>query len=291
MTAPFLHYLCIVKRTETLYVSDLDGTLLGSDCAVSEATVAGLGRVIEAGGLFTVATARTPATATGLLQGIGIRLPMLTLSGAGWWDNVNRRYTHIEAIPPAVVCAVADVMERHGVNPFVYRRHGSLLYTYHHGEMSEVERRFVDERRGLPLKRFFLDEDDIRHAGGEAILMFSHRDYEQLRPVVEDLRAGVECQVMFYHDIVDPTIGLLEVYASGCTKANAVCRLARELGARRIVTFGDNRNDIPMLSVATVGVAMGNAFPEVKAAATDVTGTNDEDSVARWIERDFFGGQ
>ncbi|MBR1543743.1 MAG: HAD hydrolase family protein [Muribaculaceae bacterium] len=276
---------------KTLYVSDLDGTLLNSHSKVSNGTALMLNRVIEAGGLFSVATARTPATATGLLTDVHVSLPMLTLSGAGWWDNINRRYTHVEAIPPEVVCAVADVMERHGVNPFVYRRHGSLLHTHHHGEMSEVERRFVAERQGLPLKRFFLDEDDIRHNPDEAILMFSHRGYEQLRPVVEELRRDIPCQVMFYHDIVDPDIGLLEVYAAGCTKADAVLRLAAEVGAERVITFGDNRNDIPMLRAATHSVAMGNAFPEVKAVASEVTGTNDEDAVARWIERDFFGEQ
>ena len=59
------------------------------------------------------------------------------------------------------------------------------------------------------------------------------------------------------------------------------------MGARRIVVFGDNRNDIAMMQAADHSVAVGNAFPEVKAAASEVIGVNTADSVARWIEQDL----
>ena len=271
----------------TLYVSDLDGTLLTSESRVSEHTASVLNALIAAGAMFTVATARTPATVTELLAGVNVELPMLTLSGSALWDNKHKCYTRVSAIPQDVLCAIADVMERHGVQPFVYRQHGALLHTHHYGEMSVVERRFVEERKNLKLKKFFLNDKDYRHNPDKAILMFSHREYEKLRPVAEELREKVNCQVMFYHDIVDPSIGLLEVYAQGCTKAAAVSALAKSVGADRIVVFGDNRNDIPMFKVANHSVAMGNAFDEVKREASEVIGDNDHDSVALWIEQDF----
>lgn len=53
----------------------------------------------------------------------------------------------------------------------------------------------------------------------------------------------------------------------------------------RAVAFGDERNDCSMLAAAGLGVAMGNAAPEAKAAARLVTGTNQEDGVARTLLR------
>ena len=53
--------------------------------------------------------------------------------------------------------------------------------------------------------------------------------------------------------------------------------------ADRVVAFGDNINDLPMLRAADVAVAVGNALPEVKAAADIVICFNTEDSVARFV--------
>ena len=51
------------------------------------------------------------------------------------------------------------------------------------------------------------------------------------------------------------------------------------------MAFGDDFNDLGMLATAGWGVAMGNAIPEIKAAANDVTATNNEDGVARYLEK------
>ena len=52
-----------------------------------------------------------------------------------------------------------------------------------------------------------------------------------------------------------------------------------------VISFGDAANDIPMLEVAGMGVAMGNASGEVKAAADMVTLTNNEDGIAAALEK------
>ena len=59
--------------------------------------------------------------------------------------------------------------------------------------------------------------------------------------------------------------------------------MARELGADRIVAFGDNVNDLPMMREADLAVAVENALPEVKEAADIVIGPNTDDSVALFI--------
>lgn len=78
----------------------------------------------------------------------------------------------------------------------------------------------------------------------------------------------------------------LEVIPAAINKGQGLLDTCRALGisAEETVAFGDAENDIPMLRAAGVGVAMGNAGPEVKAAANSVTQTNNEDGIALWLE-------
>ena len=278
----------------TLYVSDLDGTLLGEDSQLSAVTVATLNRIIgELGGLFTVATARTPATVVPLMQQVHARLPFIVIGGSAMWNPVTMSYEHTRGIDDMTVNAVADVFDRRGAHPFIYRRHGkNLLHTHHYGPLSPQEERFIAERQHLPLKQFFLDDRDFRHSDDEALLIFSMNKYAVLKSIADDLRTSVPtCSVMVYHDIFDESEGYLEIFSAGTSKAAAIRDLARQLGAGRVVVFGDNRNDIAMMQAADFSVAVDNAFTEVKSVASEVIGPNTVDSVARWIEADLRRSQ
>lgn len=275
----------------TLYVSDLDGTLLGEDSQLSAVTVATLNRIIgELGGLFTVATARTPATVVPLMQQVHARLPFIVIGGSAMWNPVTMSYEHTRGIDDMTVNAVADVFDRRGAHPFIYRRHGkNLLHTHHYGPLSPQEERFIAERQHLPLKQFFLDDRDFRHSDDEALLIFSMNKYAVLKSIADDLRTSVPtCSVMVYHDIFDESEGYLEIFSAGTSKAAAIGDLARQLGAGRVVVFGDNRNDIAMMQAADFSVAVDNAFTEVKSVASEVIGPNTVDSVARWIETELL---
>ena len=279
---------------KTLYVSDMDGTLLGEDSLLSRETVETLNRVIgDLGGLFTVATARTPATVVPLMQEVHATLPFIVIGGSAMWNPLTGSFEHTRGIDESTVNAVADVFDQHNAYPFIYRRHGSsLLHTHHYGPLSEQEKRFVAERQHLPLKQFFLEDSGFRHNDDEALLIFSMNKYAVLKAIAEDLKAHVPtCTVMLYHDIFDESEGYLEIFTAGTSKARAIRQLAHEVGADRVVVFGDNRNDIAMMQAADHSVAMGNAFAEVKAAANEVIGTNTENSVALWIERELIANR
>ena len=79
----------------------------------------------------------------------------------------------------------------------------------------------------------------------------------------------------------------LEVNAVGADKGGALLRLAELLGIRQEATmaFGDGENDISMLRMAGIGVAMENAEDHVKEAADYVTVTNNEAGVAAALRK------
>lgn len=279
------------KITKTLYVSDLDGTLLNSSSCLSDTTVQLLNQAIgEYGAAFTCATARTPATVTRLMAQVDTRLPLIVLAGAAMWDNATQTYTDVQTIDPDTANKILDAFERHGLHPLIYRQHGSMLHVHHCGQLSAQEQKFVDERTGLQLKKFMLNDDERAYrddTDGNAVLFFSMHDYDSLKAIHDELTATTDCSVMYYRDIFDHNAGLIEIYKAGCTKASAIARLAARIGADRTVVFGDNGNDLAMMHAATHSVAVGNAIAEVKEAASEVIGTNDADSVARWIINDL----
>ncbi len=82
----------------------------------------------------------------------------------------------------------------------------------------------------------------------------------------------------------------LEINALGASKGEAICRLAKHLGLKREQTmgFGDGENDITMMTMAGIGVAMENGMESMKEAADYITLTNDEDGVADAIEKLVF---
>lgn len=84
--------------------------------------------------------------------------------------------------------------------------------------------------------------------------------------------------------------GLLEISASGVSKASGLATVAAQHGvsATEVVAFGDMPNDLPMLTWAGLGVAVANAHEEVLAVADEVCPSNDEDGVAQVLERLFL---
>jgi hypothetical protein len=84
--------------------------------------------------------------------------------------------------------------------------------------------------------------------------------------------------------------GYAMVMHSEATKAAAVSSLAAHWGIeqKEIVAFGDDKNDIDLLQYSGIGIAMGNAVPEVKAAADLFCDTNENDGIAKWLEENLL---
>lgn len=271
---------------KTLYVSDLDGTLLDNTSRVSPATAEMLNEAIAEGALFTVATARTPATVQPLLSGVRMTLPAIVMTGAAQWDLARQRFRSITTIPEEDADRIAEAFERVSLRPFTYCVSGdSFLNVYHSKVMSRRELSFYEERRHLTLKRFHLGQNPARR--DRVALFFATGPEKIIAGVCGELQKVTECSVSWYKDVITPDTGLIDIYAPGVSKAKAVGEMARQTGATRVVVFGDNLNDLPMMRVADVRVAVENAFPEVKEAADIVIGPNSADSVARFILEDL----
>lgn len=273
-------------RRDTLYVSDMDGTLLDNNAQISDTTRGILSGLCADGALITVATARTPATVDVLLRGCGMTLPAIVMTGAAMWDLRAHCYRHLRVMPGDVAAAVVSQFDAAGVNAFVYdvSDDGRTLDVYHSRDMNPAEREFYEARRHLSLKRFRLGVRPDSY--DRTVLMFATGSAAEIEPLARTLSARTDISLSYYPDNYNPAMSVIEVLSAGVSKADAVSRLARETGARRMVVFGDNLNDLPMGAVADEFIAVGNAHPDVIARATRTIGPNSAHSVARFIDAD-----
>ena len=274
---------------KTLYVSDMDGTLLGADSQVSERSRSIIAELSDAGALITVATARTPATVGPLLRGTRMRPPAVVMTGAALW-RPQRGYEHVRYMQPADTRSSLEACAGCGVHPFVYTMGPDGVLDVYHGAdapLNRAEQSFYDQRRHLALKRFHLRQPLPDTALERTILLCALGHLDRTDAAAVELASRTRCAVQSYPDAIDRSTGILEVFAPGVSKAAAIELVRTLTGAERTVAFGDNLNDLPMLEAADVAVAVENALPAVRQAADTVTGPNSADSVALYIAADF----
>lgn len=270
--------------SRTLYVSDLDGTLLGADSRVSAESERLLRAVVAAGGEFTIATARTPATVSRLLAGVELPAPAIVMTGSVLWNQRTGLYSDPRFLNPECVDTIRETYARVGVPAFTYTLGpDGRIHIYHAPQMDAAEREFIEQRSGSSFKEFHLTGTLPPEARERTLLLYAMQPTELNRAAFEALRQCSGITPVYYHDIFGPDIAILEVFAAGASKAVAAREVARQRGCDRIVAFGDNINDLPLLRAADVAVAVENAVDEVKAAAHVVIGPNTESSVARFI--------
>lgn len=280
----------VMEKGKTLYVSDLDGTLLQPDARISGRTLSMLNEAISEGALFTIATARTPATVASIIGNLDLRLPAVVMTGTALWDKNSNTYSDVKYMEDKPVKELVKIYREMQYPTFLYTLREEMIHIYHIGPLSEIERNFIDERRHNFAKTLHIPADgdsELPDYLGDTVLFYGMQP-DAMTEEVFKLTSQVEgVRVQKYHDFYGPEIGILEAFSPMSTKAVAIRELAGRLGVERIVAFGDNLNDIAMLELADVGVAMGNGVDEVKEIADIVIGCNTEDAVARFILSDM----
>lgn len=275
----------------SLYVSDLDGTLLDPRGRLSAATRAGLTRLLDEGLLFTVASARHVVSIQRLLEGLPLTLPVISSNGAYLSDMVSARHELVNAMEPSLGQALFGLVRQHGRMPFIatHGPKGDQLFwqsTHNAGQQA-----FVDERiaNGDPrLRQSARLQDELRDPLVTLVVVDRHAPLAALQAEIEAL-CGDAVQTHLNEDLYQPEWPWLTVHDRRATKDQAIQTLAERYGlaGREIVVFGDHINDVSMMKAAHRGIAMGNAIAAVKAAAHQVIGPHHEDSVLRFIEQDW----
>lgn len=272
---------------ETLYISDLDGTLLNQNAVLNEDTIQGLNELIEKGINFTVATARTNATVIKMMKEVNIQLPVILMNGVTIYDITNTTYLLTENISENGKKVLIDTIKKLSLSGFIYCIDNNQLATYYETADSPAARDFIEERERLYGKKF-TKVCSFDECLNNNIVYYSIDDKEEkLREAYETLSGCHDLHIEFYRDIYNTDHWYLEVCSCTASKKNAVNRLRALLGAEKVISFGDNLNDIPMFEASDEAYAVANAKDEVKLKANGVIDSNINNGVVKFIKSDI----
>ena len=261
-----------------LVLSDVDGTLVTSDKVLTDAAVAAVARLRDAGVAFAVTSGRPPRGMAMLIGPLALVTPIAAFNGGMFVDD-RMRVLEQHTLPDEVAAGVVASLLAAGLDVWVYRGADWIVQD---PSGAHVEREVgtvgfvptvvadltaVVADGGPPVAKVVGVSDDLdRMARQEA------EARERFGTHVSAARSQP-----YYLDITHPL----------ANKGTVARHLSRTLGipTEAIATIGDMPNDVLMFAHSGMSIAMGNAETAVQRAARHVTTANDEDGFAVAVER------
>lgn len=276
------------KKKIRLLALDLDGTLFNEKGNITRASVEALCRIQKQGVQIVVSSGRDyDGISWEQLEEIPIDY-VVTGNGSAVYATKDRKQLFEECMNQEKLIPVLEYILQKEVymTIFVDGAHYTPLECESYVDNLELPEYIKDWLRGYQkgLDNFMTHmKEDITKIQ-KVTLNFQSAPgggYFNRKPVKEYLQSNPDIHV------VEGGFGNLEFTRAGTNKASGLTFLADYLHIpmEQVMAIGDSENDIEMIEAAGVGIAMGNALENVKAAAMDVTATNEEEGVAKAIQK------
>ena len=277
---------------KTLFITDLDGTLLNKDAKISPVTAKIINKLIDNGLIFTYATARGFESATKVAHGINFKYPAVYNNGVFVQNSRTGDFIEKRILAQEKIGRIIEICETNNFYPAVFAFiDGRSRVSWIKGNENDGLKSYLADRKGDKRKRPVENHGELRD-GDIYDITFHGGSYEELEKILRVL----DLNSHFAHFIAKDTYKDLRgnaIYYSGITRFDAtkdigVLKVKELVGADKIVCFGDNMNDISMFNISDEKYAVANAVDEIKNLATAVIGSNDDDGVAKWLEENNY---
>ncbi|MEX2132055.1 MAG: HAD-IIB family hydrolase [Pseudohongiellaceae bacterium] len=278
----------------TLFISDLDGTLVDQRAELSAYSRENLLEMLNAGLPFTVASARSIVSIQQMLQGLPIKLPVICFNGAFLSDFTTGKHHIVHGIRSDVATGIYELLPEFNCVPYIATFDGTDERVYFDQVINAGMRWYLQEREARADPRW-RKTDRLADALTEDVIAMTmiHR-----KEVLDDLESAIReryddaVEIHHFENEYSPGWYWLTVHDVRATKDQAINSMRQLLGLEdhRVVVFGDNRNDIKMFRAADRAIAVANAIDEVKHHAQEVIGPNLEDSVVKYLRQNWKAG-
>jgi len=269
-----------------LVVFDLDGTLLDQSHRISEFTRDTLRLMTQRGIAYTVATGRNLHSAQEIIHGHGFELPHIYINGVLIWDPRQSALSVGNFLTPAETNHVLAAAANADLTPFIHtvtEDHQHLIF--HPPVRHAVEQKLLTvylTRAGTPALPLAQMPHDAQITNINLIGEF--RSIEQVEHNLFN-----EALLVCYSGpaMENKSLKWMDIHHSNASKGTAVQQLRHQLGASRVICFGDSDNDLSMFEIADEAYATDNAKEAVKSASNGIIGHHHNDGVALFL-RDRF---
>jgi Cof subfamily protein (haloacid dehalogenase superfamily) len=269
-----------------LLAIDIDGTLVNSRDELTLATQRAVRLASHAGVRVLLATGRRYSRVLPLVDSLGLADPVITASGALIKRPSDHETIYCASFERQLLCDVLTIVEQAGFDALMYGD------TYHAGFDFFCPRLEVDQ----PELAEYLELNPGCHSLWPTLMSdppeglfagFAMGTRAQMWALHEELQRQLPNQ-LYTHVIRSPRYRgyMCEIAPQGVTKWAGVLQLAAGLGIdpAEICAVGDDVNDLPMVTGAGLGIAMGNAVDELKAAADRIAPTHDDDGLVQVVD-------
>jgi Cof subfamily protein (haloacid dehalogenase superfamily) len=267
---------------------DMDGTLLTTDKVVSQGNRDALKKAGDMGIKLVVCTGRIFTSAWAYADLIGTEAPIIASNGAYIREKDRDEVVYMKTLPKEDIYKAVKIVKDHGFQPHLFssdtiftekKIFTAKLYDKQNESLPKDKQvnivitdnlgKMIDENSNIILKIVVVSEMD---------------EIDKLNELRNERINEIDASV------VSSAPNNFEIMSKGISKGNAVKILGETYGIppKEIICIGDSENDISMIKYAGVGVAMGNAIDELKVAADYITDNNDNDGVAKAIEKIVF---
>lgn len=270
---------------KTLFVTDLDGTLLTRDERVSEYSIDRLNRMIGRGLLFTYATARSFESANKAVSGLDLEIPVALYNGGLILHPKTGEVLNAVLFNDEEKNYVYSVLRAHDIQPFVFGANKDCMRErvswISGGETFGMQRylsRRKEDARIVPV------QSERELLNGPVFYFKCIGPQSRLESAWNDLKLDTRF-ICIYHQETYQSDFWMEISPREATKANGVKKIRSFTGCDKVVCFGDTSNDSDMFDVCEEKYAVMNADEWLKRKSTGVIGYCEEDGVAKWLER------
>jgi Cof subfamily protein (haloacid dehalogenase superfamily) len=274
------------QRRYQMVVLDLDGTLLRPDGSLTPRTIRAVADVGKADFRICIATGRNHTESRPHLEKLGIRTECVFVGGAMVIDTDTGKTLHRTTMHPQVAADACRILESLGHAAM------ALQDTCETGLDYLISRdlpiRPASQRWMAAMKMGVEYMPDLGH--------FHHRHTlrvgicarsDEMEPIVPVLHKHFGDRAMIHRlRVPGANCEVLEVFDPAVSKWEGISFVIRrhKIEAKNVIAVGDDMNDMHMIQHSGLGVAMGNARPELKEVADRVIGRNTEDGLAEFLE-------
>ncbi len=264
-----------------LYVTDLDGTLLNRQDRISPFSVRVINELVDKGLLFTYATARSLVSASKVTEGLSTEIPVIAYNGAFIIQPSTGEILSSEGFTDDERSKVREILNKYRISPLVYSFIcGIEKVSWIPQHENDGIRRYLNNRQGDRRFRAVHDPDSLYQ--GNIFYYTCIGEKDELQPVYDLFSNDIRFRCTLQQELYRPEYWC-EIMPAKASKANAIRKLKEMRGCSRVISFGDAINDIPMFEISDECYAVENAVDELKAVATGVIKSNEEDGVAKWL--------
>lgn len=270
-----------MKQERYLIALDLDGTLLTDNKKISPFNKKIIQQLMEEGHIVVIATGRPHRASIMYYHELGLNTPMVNFNGALIHHPTDDRWDAVHS-------------------PLPNRIAKEIIHTCYQLEVKNILAEIKDDMYldvyDERIVSFFTNPEETEKVtigslknhlkGDPTSIMIQPKEgqLDHIRDYLDQHHASI-----IEHRQWGVPYDVIEIVKKGVNKATGLQKVAHyfQIPSSNIIAFGDEDNDMEMIQFAGFGIAMGNAIEPLKSVATDVTTSNQEDGVGRYLQQMF----